>query len=93
MRILISYYHLYEGHWDDENFKDLITQTGFTKKQLNKWFWDRKRKENRNMEIKKLTYPGLIFQITNMQSGEDLTPSFMQMAKLKPLFRVIKSQE
>jgi len=32
MRILISYYHLYEGHWDEENFKDLITQTGFTKK-------------------------------------------------------------
>jgi len=44
----------------------------------------------KNLEIKKLTYPGLIFQITNMESGLDLTPSFMQMAKVKPLFKVEK---
>jgi hypothetical protein len=45
VKLLISYYHLYEGHWDEDNFKDLLMQTGFNKKQLNKWFWDRKEKE------------------------------------------------
>jgi hypothetical protein len=24
VKLLISYYHLYEGHWDEENFRDLI---------------------------------------------------------------------
>jgi hypothetical protein len=45
VKLLISYYHLYEGHWDEDNFRDLILKTGFNKKQLNKWFWDRKEKE------------------------------------------------
>lgn len=45
MKILIEYYHLYEGHWDEKNFRSLIQKTGFNKKQLNKWFWDRKKKE------------------------------------------------
>jgi hypothetical protein len=90
LKLLISYYHLYEGHWDDKNFKELIFQTGFSKKQLNKWFWDRKKKETDSLDMKKLTYPGLIFQITCMKSGADLTPNFQQLAKSKPLFRVEK---
>lgn len=46
MKLLISYYHLYDGAWDEKNFFELVQKTGFTKKQLNKWFWDRKKKEN-----------------------------------------------
>ena len=45
MKLLISYYHLYDGTWDEKNFFELLSKTGFTKKQLNKWFWDRKKKE------------------------------------------------
>jgi hypothetical protein len=45
LQILISYYHLYEGHWDDSNFKEVTAKTNLTKKQLNKWFWDRNKKE------------------------------------------------
>ena len=44
VKTLIQYYHMYEGHWDEENFKDLIIKTGYSKKQLNKWFWDRKER-------------------------------------------------
>lgn len=32
VKILIQYYHMYEGHWDEDHFKDLIIQTGYTKK-------------------------------------------------------------
>jgi len=46
MKLLLSYFDLYNGKWDDELFRDLITKTGFNKKQLNKWFWDRKKKVN-----------------------------------------------
>ena len=56
---------MYEGHWDETHFRDLILKTGFSKKQLNKWFWDRKEKERLDIEAKKLSYPGLIFIITN----------------------------
>lgn len=61
LKLLISYYHLYEGTWDEKNFCELLSQTGFTKKQLNKWFWDRKKKETDALEAKRLSYPGLIF--------------------------------
>lgn len=85
MKILISYYHLYEGSWDDENFFELVQQTGFSKKQLNKWFWDRKKKETDALEAKKLSYPGLIFAITNVKTGQDLTPEFKKICS-KPIF-------
>lgn len=61
VKLLITLYHKYEGHWDEDNFKDLVQKTGYSKKQLNKWFWDRKEKERLDIEAKKLTYPGLIF--------------------------------
>ena len=32
MKMLISYYHLYEGSWDEKNFCELVQQTGFSKK-------------------------------------------------------------
>mgnify|MGYP002633485544 CR=1 FL=1 len=61
MKQLVQYYHLYDGHWSDGNFRELIKKSGFTKKQLNKWFWDRKKKERDGINAKKLAYPGLIF--------------------------------
>ena len=45
LRILIRAYENYDGRWSNEAFQRVIAQTGFTKKQINKWFWDRKRKE------------------------------------------------
>jgi len=65
----LEYYHLYDGHWDKELFGDLLKETGFNKKQLNKWFWDRKKKERDTLAAKRLAYPGLIFQITQMDTG------------------------
>lgn len=89
LKILISNYYLYEGRWEDENFKYLILQTGLTKKQLNKWFWDRNKKEQDSIRLKKLSYPGLIFQITNIQNGKDLTPNFRKIC-CKPIFIIEK---
>ena len=86
MKILINNYHLYEGQWDEKNFRCLIKKTGFNKKQLNKWFWDRKKKEQDSIKAKKLAYPGLIFQITNMNDGKDLTPSFRSITTCNPIF-------
>lgn len=90
MKLLISHYHKYEGHWDETQFKDLIVQTGFSKKQLNKWFWDRKEKQKHEIEAKKLSYPGLVFIITNHKTGKDLTPDFKKIC-CKPIFKVERS--
>lgn len=89
MKLLISYYHLYEGSWDEKNFFELVQKTGFSKKQLNKWFWDRKKKETDALEAKKLSYPGLIFAITNIKTGQDLTPEFKKICS-KPIFLIEK---
>jgi len=62
--------------------------SGFNKKQLNKWMWDRRKKEKEIQAHKKLTYPGLIFQITDTRTDRDLTPSFTSLACNKPLFKV-----
>lgn len=90
MKILISYYHLYDGTWDEKNFCELIERTGFTKKQLNKWFWDRKKKETDALDAKKLSYPGLIFAITNVRTGKDMTPSFKKVCSTQPIFLIEK---
>ncbi len=37
---------------------------------------------------KKLAYPGLLFAITDMRTGEDLTPSFSLVRNNQPLFSV-----
>ena len=41
------------------------------------------------MEAKKLSYPGLIFQITNTITGEDLTPDLRKIC-CKPIFKIEK---
>ena len=90
MKELINYYHLYEGHWDEKNFSSLIQKTGFNKKQLNKWFWDRKKKVRDAQKTKKLSYPGLLFEITNTVTGQDLTPSFKTIICNQPIFLVTR---
>ncbi len=57
MKLLLSYFHLYKGKWDDELFGDLVEKTGFNKKQLNKWMWDRKKKVSEAVQAK--SYLGL----------------------------------
>ena len=89
VKLLISHYFKYEGHWDDNHFKEVLLQTGFTKKQLNKWFWDRREKERHLIEAKKLTYPGIVFQITDCNTGKDLTPDFVKLCQ-KPIFSTKK---
>ena len=90
MKVLISYYHKYDESWDEQNFREMVERTGFSKKQLIKWFWDRKKKETEALEAKKISYPGLIFAITNTETGRDLTPSFKSMCSTKPIFLVEK---
>lgn len=92
MKTLIRYYYLYDGHWNDENFQELIEATGFSKKQLNKWFWDRKKRERDAIEAKKLSYPGLIFSINNIKTGKDLTPEFRTICQ-KPIFKIISAKD
>lgn len=74
--ILLKAFQKYKGKWDENNFRYLVRVTGFTKRQLNKWFWDRKKKVKDALNAKKLSYPGLLFEITNVVTGKDLTPSF-----------------
>ena len=90
LNLLTKYYESYSGKWDPAIFNDLIEQSGFNKKQLNKWFWDRKKKERDSLQAKKLSYPGLIFSITNTKSGKDLTPTFSAIASRLPLFKTTK---
>ena len=61
--ILMKYYHLYEGYWENDLYEQIEYECGyaFTKKQINKYFWDKKKKERKCIEAKKYTYPGLIF--------------------------------
>jgi succinate dehydrogenase flavin-adding protein (antitoxin of CptAB toxin-antitoxin module) len=88
-KILIQYFDLYSGEWKESIFEELTSITGFNKRQLNKWFWDRKKKVKEAIKAKKLSYPGMIFQITNTRTGKDLTPSFNQICG-KKIFKVEK---
>lgn len=90
VNILMKHYQHYNGKWEPEMFNDLIKKTGYTKKQINKWMWDRKKKERDALQAKKLSYPGLIFQIKNSRTGKDLTPSFTKLASKMPLFTITK---
>mmetsp|Transcript_24537 Transcript_24537/g.38056 ORF Transcript_24537/g.38056 Transcript_24537/m.38056 type:complete len:103 (-) Transcript_24537:75-383(-) len=90
MKVLLGYYHLYQGKWDDQLFGNLVQRTGFNKKQLNKWFWDRRKKVSEALQAKKQCYPGLIFQVTSMETGKDLTPSFKKLCVNNPIFRIEK---
>jgi hypothetical protein len=44
LKILLNAFVKYNGHWEEEHFRNLVILTGYKKKQLNKWFWDRKKK-------------------------------------------------
>ena len=46
--VLIYYYQFYEGHWDEQIFLEVVALTGFNKWQVNKWFYDRRKKEETN---------------------------------------------
>jgi len=52
--------------------------------------WDRRKKVTESLEAKKLSYPGLLFSVTNMETGADLTPSFKNIHTLQPLFSCSK---
>jgi hypothetical protein len=86
----VKAFESYNGRWDEVKFRELIYLTGFKKKQLNKWFWDRKYKITQAIKLKKITYPGLLFQITDEKTGKDLTPSFQKITGSQPLFFVEK---
>ena len=63
----------------ESRYGELERIIGFDKRQVNKWFWDRKKKESDSIKSKKLSYPGLLWEITNARTGKDLTPSFKRL--------------
>lgn len=86
--MLLSYFHEYKGYWEDQKFDHLIQSTGFNKQQLNKWFWDRKKKEEDSIAAKKISYPGLIFTVMDTRNGKDLTPNFKKLFQKQVIFTV-----
>lgn len=90
LEILVKAFQKYNGKWDESNFRQLVRATGFTKRQLNKWFWDRKKKVRDALKTKKLSYPGLLFEITDARTGRDLTPSFKTIICNQPIFQTTK---
>lgn len=90
LEVLVQAFQKYNGKWDESNFRHLVRVTGFTKRQLNKWFWDRKKKVRDAQKTKKLSYPGLLFEITNTVTGQDLTPSFKTIICNQPIFLVTR---
>ena len=68
--ILMKAFDKYQGKWDEQQFRELTYITGFNKRQLNKWFWDRKKKVKDSLKAKTLSYPGLLFQVTNNLTGQ-----------------------
>lgn len=83
---LMNHFHKYKGYWDNELFSELLKKTGYSKKQLNKWFWDRRKKVDELEQARRFSYPGVIFKISNKRTGQDLTPTFQQLFRHKPLF-------
>ena len=81
---------MYKGFWEPKKFEKLIELTGFNKSQLNKWFWDRQKKEKDSIKAKKISYPGLIFTIKNTKNGKDLTPQFQKLFKKQIIFQIRK---
>ena len=89
--ILMQAFDKYQGKWDEQQFRELTYITGFNKRQLNKWFWDRKKKVKDSLKAKTLSYPGLLFEVTNSKTGQDLTPSFKTIICNKPIFLIEKA--
>ena len=83
---LCQYQHLYTGKWEFDKFGHLIALTGMSAKQLNKWFWDRKKKGDDSIKAKKMFYPGLIFKVYNTKLDKDLTPLFPTLFQRVKIF-------
>ena len=86
--LFIKNFQNYEGYWDDSKFSQLAKRAGLSKKQLNKWLWDRNKRVKDALKKKKIMYPGCIFQITNTESGKDLTPTFGEVLGGQKLFEI-----
>ena len=92
LKILINAYASYEGKWDEKKFRCLVAQTGLNKSQLNKWFWDRRKRDKDSIKARRCSYPGLLFEITDTKTGKDLTPMFRRLftKNSETLFKVEK---
>ena len=66
--MLRPYVPMYNGFWDEEKFGHLKEITGYTSKNLNKWFWDQNKKEDNLIVNKSENYPEIIFWIYNMKT-------------------------
>uniref|UniRef100_A0A7S3CKR3 Homeobox domain-containing protein n=1 Tax=Strombidium rassoulzadegani TaxID=1082188 RepID=A0A7S3CKR3_9SPIT len=90
LKILLRYFDKYNGKWDESQFRELVEKTGYSKRQLNKWFYDRNKKVKESIKAKQISYPGLVFRIMNMKSGRDLTPSFKKLTRGRKIFHIEK---
>ena len=61
LQLFIKNFQNYEGYWDDSKFSTLAKSAGLSKKQLNKWLWDRNKRVKDALKKKKIIYPGCIF--------------------------------
>ena len=61
LQLFIKNFQNYEGYWDDSKFSTLAKSAGLSKKQLNKWLWDRNKRVKDTLKKKKIIYPGCIF--------------------------------
>ena len=76
----MRYIPLYDGCWDEEKFGHLRETTGYSSKNLNKFFWDKTRNElNRIISHRKkyceTAYPRVVFQIWNSKTLRYSTPN------------------
>jgi hypothetical protein len=80
----------YDGDFSEQQLRSLTYITGFKRKQLIKWFYDRKKKIQDAVKAKMLSCPNTIFLITNMKTGQNITPSFHSIVCNKPIFQIEK---
>ena len=59
----------YDGNFSEQQLRSLTYITGFKRKQLIKWFYDRKKKIEDAVKAKMLSCPNTIFLITNTKTG------------------------
>ena len=88
--ILFSYYRKHQGKWDKPTYLKISSETGLSKRQLQKWLWDQNKKFQDTLKYKKLAYPGLIFRITNEKTGQDLTQLFRRWYRPNQFSRLRK---
>jgi hypothetical protein len=80
----------YDGDFTEQQLRSLTYITGFKRKQLIKWFYDRKKKIQDAVKAKMLSCPNTLFLITNMKTGKNITPSFNSIVCNKPIFQIEK---